>query len=88
MWQSCPPSNDEIVSSLQNQLGALNKDYKELRKTNNDLEDRLMDDSRNKELIRSLKRQRTYLGKLNTEAYFLKPSNFSTEDKTDGRGMQ
>ena len=65
----------------------MNEDYKKLRKTNNDLEDRLMDDSRNKEFIRSLKRQRTYLGKLNTEAYFLKPSNFSTEDKTDGRGM-
>ena len=87
MWQSCPPSGDEIVSSLRKQLGAMNEDYKKLRKTNNDLEDRLMDDSRNKEFIRSLKRQRTYLGKLNTEAYFLKPSNFSTEDKTDGRGM-
>ena len=88
MWQSCPPSGNEIVGSLRKQLGAMNEDYKKLRKTNNDLEDRLMDDSRNKEFIRSLKRQRTYLGKLNTEAYFLKPSNFSTEDKTDGRGMQ
>ena len=70
MWQSCPPSGDELVSSLRKQLGALNEDYKKLRKINNDLEDRLMDDSRNKELIRSLKRQRTYLGKLNIGAYF------------------
>ena len=57
MWQSCPPSKDEILSSLRTHCD-------KLRKLNNKLEDELMQESKNKEAIKSLKQQRTYLGRL------------------------
>ena len=62
MWQSCPPSSDEILSSLRKQFGKLSEDYKELRRLNNELEDELMQESKNKDIIKSFKQQRTYLG--------------------------
>ena len=37
MWQSCPPSSDEILSSLRKQFGKLSEDYKELRRLNNNI---------------------------------------------------
>ena len=54
MWQSCPPTEDEILSSLRTQYNKLNSK----------LENELMQESKNKEAIKSLKQQRTYLGRL------------------------
>ena len=72
MWQSCPPSSDEILSSLRKQFDRLSEDYKELRRLNKELEDRLMQESKNKEFINSLKKQRTYLGKFNLNIVTMK----------------
>ena len=82
MWQSCPPSKDEILSSLRTQ-------YDKLRKLNNELEEaQLMQESRNKEIIKSLKQQRTYLGRFNfftliqeNTTKYLHINSFSSKDR-------
>ena len=63
MWQSCPPTCDEMLSSVRTQFGKLSEDYKELQRLNRELEDELLHESKNKEIIKSLKQQRTYLGR-------------------------
>ena len=73
MWQSCPPSRGEILSSLRNQFGKLSEDYKELQRLNKELEDELIQVSKNKEIIMSLKQQRTHLGRFDLSA--LVPEN-------------
>ena len=72
MWQSCPPTSDEILSSLRKQFERLSEDYKELRRLNKELEDRLIQQSKNREFINSLKKQRTYLGKFNLNIVTMK----------------
>ena len=59
---SCPPSSDEILKSLRTQFKKLNELYEESLKVNNDLKNKLKCESKNRDLIKSLKRQRTYLG--------------------------
>ena len=56
---SCPPSSDEILKSLQTGFKILAKLYEEALKEINDLKN---NESKNPEFIKSLKRQRTYLG--------------------------
>ena len=63
MWQSCPPSRFEILSSLRNRFLKLSEDYNELQRLNKELEDELIQESRNKEIIKSLKQQRSHLGR-------------------------
>merc|ERR1712176_979697 len=59
MWQSCPPSKDEILSFLRTQYDKLRTQYNKL---NNELEEaQLMQESKHKGIIKSLKQQRTYL---------------------------
>ena len=68
MWQSCPPSRFEILSSLRNQFVKLSEDNKKLQRLNKELEDELIQESRNKEIIKSLKQQQTHLGKFDVSA--------------------
>ena len=68
MWQSCPPSRFEILSSLRNRFLKLSEDYNELQRLNKELEDELIQESRNKEIIKSLKQQQTHLGKFDVSA--------------------
>ena len=56
---SCPPSSDEILKSLQIRFKKLKELYEESLKVNNDLKNK---ESKNRDFIKSLKRQRTYLG--------------------------
>ena len=60
---SCPPSSDEILKSLRTRFKILQEVYEESLKVNNDLANKLKFESKNQELIKSLKRQRTYLGR-------------------------
>ena len=76
MWQSCPPSRFEILSSLRNRFLKLSEDYKELQRVNKELqrlnkelEDELIQESRNKEIIKSLKQQRSHLGRFDFTAF-------------------
>lgn len=69
MWQSCPPSRFEILSSLRNQFVKLSEDHKELQRLSKELEDELIQESRNKEIIKSLKQQRTHLGRFDFSAF-------------------
>ena len=59
---SCAPSSDEILKSLRTQFKVLNELYDESLKVNNDLKNKLKFESKNRVFIKSLKRQRTYLG--------------------------
>ena len=68
MWQSCPPSRFEILSSLRNRFLKLSEDYNELQRLNKELEDELIQESRNKEIIKSLKQQRSHLGRFDFSA--------------------
>ena len=68
MWQSCPPSRFEILSSLRNQFVKLREDYKKLERLNKELEDELIQASRNKEIIKCLKQQRSHLGRFDFSA--------------------
>ena len=60
---SCAPSSDEILKSLRTRFKVLQDAYEESLKVNNDLANKLKFESKNQELIKSLKRQRTYLGR-------------------------
>ena len=74
IWQSCPPSGDEILSSLRKQYERLSRDYGKLQKLNDQLKKRHIQESNNGK-IKCLKRQRSYLGRFNL--YTGRPQNLS-----------